>query len=61
MTKTNLTPSVQISTSGTKQDIKVTPKYPFESIRQLDNKNGERGTQNKPHAHVKPPKHFWQK
>jgi hypothetical protein len=61
MTKTNITPSVQVSISGTKKDLKVTPKYPLESVRILDNRNGERGTQNKPHAHVKPPKWFWQK
>ena len=47
---------VKIKKSGTKQTIKLTPNYPLESIRPLDNVHGERGTQNKPHAHIKLPK-----
>jgi len=60
MTKTNLKNGVQLNVSGSHKDIKVTPKYPLETVRKLDNKEHERGTHNPPHAHIKLPK-FLQK
>lgn len=50
MTKHKITQRVSLSISGSKIDLKVTPRYPLESVRQLDTK----GTKNAPHAHVKP-------
>ena len=38
--------------SGTKDTLKVTPKYWLFSVRPLDNHNGAKGTQNKPHFHI---------
>ncbi len=38
--------------SGTKDTLKVTPKYWLFSCRKLDNDNGAKGTQNKPHFHI---------
>jgi hypothetical protein len=51
MTKTTIKQGVQLNISGTKRDIKITPKYPLESVRwPLETK----GTQNPKHMHIKP-------
>ncbi len=43
---------LEVKISGTKATLKVTPKYPLESVRKLDNGHGEKGTDNKPHFHI---------
>ena len=43
---------IKIKQSGTKVTMKVTPKYPLESVRLLDNARSEKGTNNKPHFHI---------
>ena len=43
---------VEIKQSGTKVTAKITPKYPLESVRKLDNLDGRQGTKNPPHAHI---------
>lgn len=54
MTKTTIKKGVVINISGTRADLQITPRYPLESVRVLDNTDGSKGTNNKPHAHVKP-------
>ena len=43
---------IEVKQSGTKVTMKVTPKYPLESVRLLDNAHSEKGTNNKPHFHI---------
>lgn len=54
MTTTKLKDGVELKKSGTNNTIKITPRYWMFSCRVLENMNGEKGTHNKPHAHIKP-------
>ena len=50
--------TTEIKISGTKATVKVTPKNTWDTVRKLDYSHGEKGTENKPHSHVKLPKSF---
>ena len=45
-------PKIEWKKSGTKTTLKVTPKYPLESVRPLDNMDGKQGSKNAPHYHI---------
>ena len=51
-------PKIEWKKSGTKTTLKVTPKYPLESVRPLDNMDGKQGSKNPPHFHINISKFF---
>jgi len=42
----------EVKKSGTKVTAKITPKFPLFSCRRLDNADGKKGADNKPHFHI---------